>query len=99
MVYFMTYWSLSSMKAARLLAWNLRRLRVAGRLSQENLAVDAGVDVSYLSRLENGLENPSIGLVERLAVTLGANFVDLFRTPAKNERPPKPLPKGRKKKS
>lgn len=87
------------MRAAKLLAWNLRRLRVAKKLSQESLAVDAGVDVSYVSQLENGKENPSIGLIERLADALGANFVDLFNTPAKNERPPKPLPKGRKRKS
>lgn len=87
------------MKATKLLAWNLRRLRVARKLSQESLAVDANVDVSYLSQIENGLENPSIGLVERLADTLGISFVELFRTPAKNERPPKPLPRGRRKKT
>lgn len=87
------------MKAAKLLAWNLRRLRVAKKLSQENLAVDAEVDVSYLSQLERGSENPSIGLVEKLAVALGSSFVDMFKAPAKNERPPMPLPKGRKGKS
>ncbi len=87
------------MRAAKLLAWNLRRLRVAKKLSQESLAVDAEVDVSYLSQLENGSENPSIGLVERLAGALGASFVDMFKAPAKNERAPKPLPKGRKRKS
>ncbi len=90
---------LSAMRAAKLLAWNLRRLRVARKLSQESLAVDAGVDVSYLSRLESGKENPSIRLIERLATALGATFGDMFKTPAKNERPPKPLPKGRKRKT
>ena len=85
------------MKAAELLAWNLRRLRVAKKLSQESLAVDADVNVSYISQLENGLENPSIGLVERLAEALGVHFNDLFKTPGKNEDPPKPLAAGRKK--
>lgn len=66
------------------------------KLSQESLAVDAGIDVSYLSQIENGSENPSIGLVERLADALGAKFTDLFKMPAKNARPPKPLSRGRK---
>jgi transcriptional regulator with XRE-family HTH domain len=69
------------MRAAELLAWNLRRLRVAKKLSQEALAVDAGVDTSYISRIENGLENPSIGLVERLATALDATFIDMFAVP------------------
>ena len=84
------------MKAAELLAWNLRRLRVARKLSQESLAVDADVDTSYISRIENGLENPSIALVERLATAMDVQFTDLFRRPRKNERPPKRLPSGRK---
>lgn len=71
---------------------------MAKKLSQESLAVDADVDVSYISRIENGLENPSIGLVERLAKAVGASFADMFKTPARNERAPKPLPKGRKRK-
>lgn len=84
------------MRAAKLLAWNLRRLRVARKLSQESLAVDADVDKSYISRIENGLENPSITLVERLADALGADFLELFRTPSKSERTPAPLRSGRK---
>lgn len=86
------------MRAAELLAWNLRRLRVAKKLSQESLAVDAEVDVSFISRIENGRENPSIGLVERLAKAVGVPFTDLFKAPAKNERAPRTLPKGRKRK-
>ena len=87
------------MRAAELLAWNLRRLRAAKKLSLESLAVDADVDVSYLSRMENGLENPSIGTVERLADTLGVNFSDMVKALARNERPAEPLPSGRNKKS
>lgn len=36
------------MKAADLVAWYLRRLRVRRGLSQEGLAADANVDRSYL---------------------------------------------------
>jgi transcriptional regulator with XRE-family HTH domain len=84
------------MNAAELLAWNLRRLRVAKKLSQESLAVDADVDTSYVSRMENALENPSLGVVERLAWALGVDFLELFKTPKPSDKPPKPLPSGRR---
>lgn len=85
------------MRAAQAVGWNLRRLRVQRSLSQESLAVDASVDVSYLSRLENGLENPSIGLLERLAEALNVEFWALVRKPAKGDKEPRPLPSGRRK--
>ena len=50
------------MNGRKLVAWNLRRLRVGQRLSQEKLAADAGVDRAYMSRLERELENPTVGL-------------------------------------
>jgi transcriptional regulator with XRE-family HTH domain len=40
------------MRVQALVAWNLRRLRVGRDLSQENLAVDARVDRTYVSRLD-----------------------------------------------
>jgi transcriptional regulator with XRE-family HTH domain len=87
------------MKAATAIGWNLRRLRVARRLSQESLAVDADVDVSYISRLENGLENPTIGLLERTAQALDVEFWELVKKPDKKDKPPKPLPSGRRRKT
>lgn len=44
------------MKATALVAWNLRLLRVKRALSQEALAVDAGVDRSYVGRIERGMK-------------------------------------------
>jgi transcriptional regulator with XRE-family HTH domain len=87
------------MTPAKLLAWNVRRLRVKQKLSQEGLAVDADVNVSYLSGLENGSENPTLAVIERLATALGVQFVELFKAPGKSEAPPEPLPKGRRKSS
>jgi transcriptional regulator with XRE-family HTH domain len=83
------------MKVQALVARNLRRLRVQQNLSQENLDVDAGVDLSYISRLEWGRENPTVGILERLARALSAEIVEFFAAPAKNEPPPKPLRGGR----
>ncbi len=84
------------MKAQALVARNLRRLRVQQNLSQENLAVDAEVDLSYISRLERGLENPTVGILERLARALSAEITEFFAVPGKGEPPPKPLRGGRR---
>jgi len=69
---------------------------VGQELSQESLAVDAGVDVSYVSRLESALENPTVGLLERLASALGADISDLLAKPSRDERKPEPLKAGRR---
>jgi len=75
-------------------AWNVRRIRVKLKLSQEALAIDSGLDSSYISRLERGLENPTIVTLDRIAAALSVPASDLLATP-KGERP-KPLPGGRK---
>jgi transcriptional regulator with XRE-family HTH domain len=75
-------------------AWNIRRIRVKQGLSQEQLATDSSVDTSYVSRLERGLENPTIGTLGRIAAALGVSTADLL---AKTRgAKPKPLPGGRK---
>lgn len=79
------------MKARALVAQNLRRLRIRRALSQKNLAVDADVDRSYVSRLERGLENPTVAKRERLADALGSNTADFFIAPTAGELSPKPL--------
>lgn len=85
------------MKAQALVAWNLRRLRVQRGLSQEALAAEAEVDRSYVGRLERKLENPTVLLLERLAEVLDVQLTELFRMPPRNEKPPQPLPGGRRK--
>jgi len=84
------------MKAGALVARNIRRLRVARGLSQEALAVDAGIDRTYVSRLERGLENPSVAVLEKLAKALGCMIPEFFVAPARGEPVPRPLPGGRR---
>ena len=86
------------MKARALVARNLRRLRVRRGLSQEALAVDAGIDRTYVSRLERGLENPTVNVLEQIAGALDAEIVEFFRMPRPGEPPPQPLPGGRRSK-
>jgi len=66
------------------------------KLSQENLAVDAGIDRTYVSRLERGLENPTIGVLEQLAAALDTGIIEFFAIPAPGEPPPTPLRGGRR---
>ena len=48
------------MSLGGIVARNIRRLRLERGLSQEALAVDAEIDRTYVSRLERGLENPTV---------------------------------------
>lgn len=84
------------MRAQLVVARNLRRLRVARSLSQEALAVDAAVDRTYVGRLERGLENPTVAVLERLAKALDANIVEFFDAARVSRGPVKPLPSGRR---
>lgn len=84
------------MKARDLVAWNLRRLRVAQDLAQELLAVDAEVDRTYVSRMERGLENPTVGVLDRLAKALGVAVGELLAPIKSGTARPKPLRSGRR---
>jgi transcriptional regulator with XRE-family HTH domain len=86
------------MKATALVAWNLRRLRVKRALSQEALAVDAGVDRSYVGRIERGIENPTVETLDKLAAALQVAAAELLLVPKAGEKPPATLRQGRKKK-
>jgi len=55
-----------------------------------------GSDRTYVSRLERGLENPTVAILEQLANALNANIVEFFVVPAPDEPPPKPLRGGRR---
>lgn len=85
------------MKATALVAWNVRKLRVRHAISQEALAVDAGVDRSYVGRIERGVENPTVETLEKLAAALDAPVADLLAVPKAGDKAPATLRKGRKK--
>lgn len=63
---------------ARLLAGNVRTYRKALRLSQEQLALDADVDRSFVSRIERGLANPSLQVLCKIASVLKVHPKALF---------------------
>jgi transcriptional regulator with XRE-family HTH domain len=63
------------------LAFNLRRLRKAAGLSQEELAHRAQIDRTYVSALERSVYAAGIDVVDRLANELGVEAADLLKAP------------------
>lgn len=52
---------------------NIRKLRVRRRLSQEQLAHDSEIDLTYLGGIERGKRNPSLLVLVRIADQLGVH--------------------------
>lgn len=72
------------MDIRQVFAANLRRLRHAKGLSQEALAHEAGVNRSYLSRLEKGATYAGLEIIARLAAVLAIEPAELLRLSNKN---------------
>jgi transcriptional regulator with XRE-family HTH domain len=67
------------MDLVQLLGQNVRRLRNAKGISQEELALDAGMKRSYVSDLERGTRNPSVRALGRLAEALQVEPAELLK--------------------
>ncbi|QEE36311.1 helix-turn-helix transcriptional regulator [Octadecabacter sp. SW4] len=57
---------------------NVRNLRSSRGLSQEQLALAADVDRSYISEIELAKNSASIDVLERIADALGVDPKELF---------------------
>lgn len=68
------------------LATLIRRRREERNTTQEQLAFDAGITSSSLSRIERGRSNPSWTTVRRLAAALGLSLSELV-TDVERESP------------
>ena len=62
-------------------AGNLRRLRHAKGLSQDDLAYEAKISRSYLSQLEKGTFYASLKIVGKLAKVLTVDPAELLKLP------------------
>ena len=67
----------SSLTARQVFARNLRRYRRVRDVSQEELALEAGLSRSYVSGIERELRNVSIDNMGILAEALGVPLKDL----------------------
>ena len=69
------------MDIREILAINLRKLRQARGLSQEELAHRAEIDRTYISALERSVYAAGIDVVDRLARRLRVEAADLLTRP------------------
>ncbi len=73
---------------------NIRRLRLDRKLTQEQLAHDAGMATSFLSEIERGKRAATVTTLEGIATALSVQVADLFVVTARER--PKGLPRGRR---
>ena len=66
-------------------ATNLRRLRHAKGLSQDDLAYEAEISRSYLSQLEKGAFYASLKIIGKLAAVLEIEPAELLKLPPKKK--------------
>jgi ribosome-binding protein aMBF1 (putative translation factor) len=62
-------------------AANLRRFRHAKGVSQEDLAYEADVNRTYVSKLEKGVSYPGLEIIAKLANALGVELAELLMLP------------------
>ncbi len=86
------------MDVRSLVAWNLRRLRVAKNISQDELALRSDVERAYVGHLERGTKNPTIDTLAKLATALECEIMELFRPVPEGAETLSPLKGGRRKK-
>lgn len=70
------------------LAKEIRQARIRAGLSQEELALAADVDRTYVSQIERRVANPSLLVLVRLAETLGAELTLTLQPLDEPERNP-----------
>ena len=62
------------------LSENVRLLRGSRGFSQEQLALEAGVDRTLVSKIERTIANPTLEVLAKLAVVLDVPVVRLLKT-------------------
>lgn len=85
------------MEVRALVATNIRRLRVERGVSQDDLALNAGVERAYVGHLERATRNPTIETLSKIAKAMDVHIGLLFQEPRDGDKPPTTLKAGRKK--
>ncbi|MFI3667842.1 MULTISPECIES: helix-turn-helix domain-containing protein [Bacteria] len=57
---------------------NIKRKRLEKNFSQEELALNAGLDRTYISGVERGKRNVSIVNIHKISIALGIEIKELF---------------------
>lgn len=56
----------------------LRQLRQDRKLSQEGVALEAGLDLTTINEIEMGSRNPSLLTIAKISKALGVKIKDVF---------------------
>jgi transcriptional regulator with XRE-family HTH domain len=78
---------------------HIRKKRLAQGATLEQIAYDAGIDASNLSRIERNRQQPSSALLKKIADALGTSVGDLYgeqaHAPGVREKVPEPYYRNR----
>ena len=66
------------MEIKHLLGVNVRRLRESMGWSQDKLSEKSGLHRTYISGIERGIRNPTISIVDQVAISLNVTVSELF---------------------
>jgi transcriptional regulator with XRE-family HTH domain len=58
---------------------NVRKYRLQRGLTQEQLAFEAEIDLTYVGGIERGKRNPSLSVMARIADALSVNLIKLLQ--------------------
>ena len=61
-----------------ILGRNVKRFRLQKKLTQEQLAFEAEIDLTYVGGIERGKRNPSLLVMARIAKALGVQTTKLL---------------------
>ncbi len=59
---------------------NVRQLRKRRKMTQEKLAFESGIDLTYMGGIERGKRNPSLMVMGRIAEALTVPLARLFES-------------------
>jgi transcriptional regulator with XRE-family HTH domain len=65
-------------KIADAVGSQIRNLRQERGISQEKLALIAGINTSYVGQIERGIRSPTIDMLDKIAQALEVGVVDFF---------------------
>ena len=72
------------LKSQKNLAERVKTLRLELGISQEHMALEAGIDRTYASQIERGISNPSLRVICAVAEVLKVETTDLLKPKGKS---------------
>lgn len=71
------------MNIKNILGINIRRVREEKGWSQDRLSDESNLHRTYISGIERGVRNPTVIIVQQLALALSVHVSDLFKDQVK----------------